>query len=75
MAEEPGVNDAEQEKIEVRMFGETALVHGISHYTFDEGAASTRFTTSGISTAAAGRSSRQSVRRQAGLTAHALTPI
>jgi ketosteroid isomerase-like protein len=43
-AEGPGVTDVTYDEVDVRPLGEVALVHGVTHYTRDGAAASTRYT-------------------------------
>jgi ketosteroid isomerase-like protein len=43
-AEGPGVTDVTYDQIDVRPLGDTALVHGVTHYTRDGSPASTRYT-------------------------------
>jgi len=40
----PGVLDVTYDEIDVRPLGDTALVHGVTHYTRDGSPASTRYT-------------------------------
>ena len=43
-AEGPGVTDVSYDQIDVRPLGDTALVHGVTHYLRDGAPASTRYT-------------------------------
>ena len=43
-AEGPGVTDVTYDEVDVRPFGDWALVHGVTHYTRDGALASTRYT-------------------------------
>ncbi len=43
-AEGPGVTGVGYDQIDVRALGDTALVHGVTHYTRDGAPASTRYT-------------------------------
>jgi ketosteroid isomerase-like protein len=43
-AEGPGVTDVTYDQIDVRPMGDTALVHGVTHYNRDGSSASTRYT-------------------------------
>ena len=43
-AEGPGVTDVRYDDVDVRPFGDAALVHGVTHYTRDGEPMSTRYT-------------------------------
>ncbi len=43
-AEGPGVQDVTYDQVDVRVMGDLALVHGVTHYTRDGSLASTRYT-------------------------------
>ncbi len=43
-AEGPGVQDVTYDQVDVRVMGDLALVHGVTHYTRDGSPASTRYT-------------------------------
>jgi ketosteroid isomerase-like protein len=40
----PGVTGVSYDEVDVRPFGDVAIVHGVTHYTRDGSAASTRYT-------------------------------
>ena len=43
-AEGPGVTDVSYDQVDVRQLGDTALVHGVTHYLREGAPASTRYT-------------------------------
>jgi ketosteroid isomerase-like protein len=43
-ADGPGVTDVSYDEVDVRLLGDVALVHGVTHYTRDGSPGSTRYT-------------------------------